>query len=106
MDLFIDHLSGEKDVTWKYLFLIRKLLNRFDIFDIYRYRQILQTLYPNRTKEMYDQIELEFISYSKNHVNKELVEEHIVHLLQSNLEPNYRFVSVIFLYKKKLKRLS
>ena len=91
--MFIQHLSGDKDSMWKYFILLRKLLNRYETFDIYRFRQVLQVMYPLRSKENYDHIELEFISYSKNRVTRELVEDHIVHLIQISIEPNYRFVS-------------
>jgi hypothetical protein len=52
---------------------------------------VLQILYPHRLKENYDQIELEFISFSKNRITRELVQDHIAHLIQSENEPNYRF---------------
>ena len=47
--MFIDHLCGQKESMWKYVSLLRRLLNRFETFDIYRYRQIVQIMYPNRT---------------------------------------------------------
>lgn len=81
---------------WKYFTLARKLLNRFEVFDITRYRLVIQTMYPSRAKANYDQIELEFISYSKNRVTRELVERHLIHLIQANIEPNYRFVRSSF----------
>ena len=91
LDVFIDHLSGEMDIMWKYMMILKKLLYRFETFDIYRYRQVLQIQYPNRFRENYDQIELEFISFSKNHITRELVQEHLVHLINTGIEPNYRF---------------
>jgi hypothetical protein len=49
VDFFIDHLSGSKNVLWKYAMLVKKLSNRYEVFDIFRYRSIIQVLYPNRT---------------------------------------------------------
>ena len=79
------------DIMWKYMMVLKKLLYRYETFDIYRYRQLLRIQYPNRLKENYDQLELEFISFSKNHITREFVQDHLVHLIFSGIEPNYRF---------------
>jgi hypothetical protein len=79
------------DIMWKYMMVLKKLLFRYETFDIYRYRQVLQIQYPNRLKENYDQLELEFISFSKNNITREMALDHLVHLIRSGIEPNYRF---------------
>lgn len=71
--------------------VLKKLLFRYETFDIYRYRQVLQIQYPNRLRENYDQLELEFISFSKNNITREMALDHSVHLIRSGIEPSYRF---------------
>jgi hypothetical protein len=91
VDVFISHLGGEMDIMWKYMIILKKLLFRNETLDINIYRQILRIQYPNRLKENYDQLELEFISFSKNHITREIAQDHLVHLICSGIEPNYRF---------------
>lgn len=79
------------DIMWKYMMVLKKLLFKYEIFDIYRYRQVLQIQYPNRLKENYDQLELEFISFSRNQITREMVQDHLVHLIRTGIEPNFRF---------------
>ncbi|KAI9199638.1 uncharacterized protein BJ171DRAFT_445439 [Polychytrium aggregatum] len=89
--LFLHQLSGEDDVTWKYFLLARKFLARYDNIDLPKYRQVIQTFYPSRTREIYDHMELELISFCKNRVSKEAVEEHLLHMIMHGLEPNYKY---------------
>lgn len=36
-------------------------------------------------------MELEFVAFSRNRLTKELIEEHILHMLNTSIEPNYAF---------------
>ncbi|KAJ3091758.1 hypothetical protein HK102_013525 [Quaeritorhiza haematococci] len=89
IDVFAQHLSREMDVVWKYFMLAKKLLSRYENIDMSSYRRFLGIMYPSRTKETYDQMELELIAYSKNRLSREMVEQHLLHMLISGIEPNY-----------------
>ncbi|KAJ3277433.1 hypothetical protein HK104_003301 [Borealophlyctis nickersoniae] len=89
--IFVRHLAGDEDVMWKYLYLAKKLFDKYENIDAGRYKHIIQTMYPSRTKEMYEQMELEFVAFSKNRFSREAVEEHLMHMLRTNIEPNYKF---------------
>ncbi|KAJ3227223.1 hypothetical protein HK099_002916 [Clydaea vesicula] len=91
VQIFTKILSGEQDATWKYFYLIEKLLLKYEPMDLKQYHSFLQILYPGRTKEIYDQMELEFTAFSKNHLTKEMIEEHIMHMIVTDIEPNYTF---------------
>jgi hypothetical protein len=91
--LFLRTLSGEEDCTWKYLFLYRKLLQKYSPMDISNYRELVLILYPCRTRETLEQIELEHMAFSKNKFTIEMLEEHMLVMLRSNTEPNFRLVS-------------
>lgn len=50
MFIFAKHLSGELDVVWKYLNLVKRLLTHLEPIDeMGKYRQFLQICYPGRT---------------------------------------------------------
>ncbi|KAI9090027.1 hypothetical protein DFS34DRAFT_380799 [Phlyctochytrium arcticum] len=89
--IFTRHLSCEEDVMWKYLCLIKKLLSAGEVSDASGYRKLMAIIYPSRTKEIYDQMELEFVAFSKNRFSREMVEEHVMHMLRTSIEPNQRF---------------
>ncbi|KAJ3045412.1 hypothetical protein HDV00_010282 [Rhizophlyctis rosea] len=91
VSMFIKHLAGEADVAWKYLMLAKKLFSKYQNVDALRYRQIIQVMYPSRTKEMYEQMELEFVAFSKNRFSREMVEDHLMHMVLTKIEPNYKF---------------
>ncbi len=93
MSQFVLHLSGEQDALWKYLYMARKLYqSRSEPMDMPKYRQVTQIMYPNRTREVYDQMELEYMAFCKNKVSRESMEDHLLHLMSTTIEPNYLFV--------------
>ncbi|TPX57516.1 hypothetical protein PhCBS80983_g03779 [Powellomyces hirtus] len=89
--IFVRHLSGNEDVMWKYLYLARKLFGQFEVLDAPAFRKIIQVMYPSRPKEIYDQMELELVAFSKNRFCRETVEEHLLHMLRTSIEPNQKF---------------
>ena len=98
--IFAQTLGGEHDAIWNYLRLISRLISKYEPLDSKQYRNFLTVLYPARTVEMYEQMELEFIAYSKNRFSREFVEDHIMHMLLSEIEPNFTFVLVFNLVFK------
>ncbi|KAJ3142559.1 hypothetical protein HK100_001383 [Physocladia obscura] len=95
--VFIRHLCSQEVVTWKYIYDVRKLLAKYNdgqTFTPSKYRQVLLVLYPCRPREVYDQMELEFTAYSKNKYTLEIFDEHILHLIDKNIEPNMRFFNL------------
>lgn len=77
--------------------MARKLFqSRPDPLDMSKYRQVIQIMYPNRTREIYDHMELEYTAFCKNKVSRDSMEEHLIHLLSTDIEPNYLFVSPFF----------
>ena len=44
---------------------------------------------------MYEQMELEYVAFSKNRFSIELVQDHLIHMILTKIEPNYKFVSLI-----------
>ncbi|KAJ3056143.1 hypothetical protein HK097_007975 [Rhizophlyctis rosea] len=91
VSLFIKHLAGEADVAWKYLQLAKKLFSKYTNVDALKYRQIMQVMYPSRSKELYEQMELEYVAFSKNRFSIEMVEDHLMHMILTKIEPNYKF---------------
>ncbi|KAJ3146088.1 hypothetical protein HK101_002369, partial [Irineochytrium annulatum] len=90
--IFIKHLCSLEDVTWKYLYLCRMLITKYDnLTNLHKFRQLLGVLYPSRSREMYDQMELELIAFCKNRITKEIVEEHLQHMILENIEPNQKY---------------
>ncbi|KAI8927690.1 hypothetical protein BC831DRAFT_451272 [Entophlyctis helioformis] len=90
--LFVLHLSGHEDVLWKYLYMAKKLFySKQDPMDMVRYRQIVQIMYPNRPKEAYEQMELEYTAFCKNKVSRESMDDHLVHMMSTGIEPNFKF---------------
>ncbi|KAI9330036.1 hypothetical protein DFJ73DRAFT_859404 [Zopfochytrium polystomum] len=89
--VFIRHLAGLEDVMWKYIYLARRLFNKYDNYNLQKYRQIVTVMYPSRPREMYDQMELELVAFSKNRFSREVVEEHLIHMLLNEIEPNQKF---------------
>ncbi|KAJ3109622.1 hypothetical protein HDU97_003096 [Phlyctochytrium planicorne] len=89
--LFIRHLCGMEDVAWKYLYLSKLLLAKYEPVTISKYRQMLTVMYPSRPREMYEQMELELIAFCKNKFTREMVEEHLVHMIISGIEPNQKY---------------
>ncbi|KAJ1339378.1 NADH dehydrogenase [ubiquinone] iron-sulfur protein 8, mitochondrial [Batrachochytrium salamandrivorans] len=67
------------------------IYSKSEPMDMVRYRQIIFIIYPNQPKEMYDQMELEYIAYCKNKVSKESMDDHLVHMLHTGIEPNFKF---------------
>ncbi|KAI8833719.1 hypothetical protein BC829DRAFT_407714 [Chytridium lagenaria] len=92
--IFIRHLSGMEDIAWKYLHLAKMLLAKYEQFTISKYRQMLTVMYPSRPRELYEQMELELIAFCKNKFSKEIVEEHIMHMILGGIEPNHKYVSL------------
>ncbi|KAJ3216572.1 hypothetical protein HDU67_009266 [Dinochytrium kinnereticum] len=90
--IFIKHLCGMEDVAWKYLYLAKMLLAKYDQqFTISKYRQLLTVMYPSRPRELYEQMELELIAFCKNKFSREVVEEHLMHMIMSGIEPNHKY---------------
>ncbi|KAJ3178576.1 hypothetical protein HDU87_003399 [Geranomyces variabilis] len=94
--IFVRHLSGDEDTMWKYLYLARKLFSNYEVLDAAAFRKIIQIMYPSRPKEIYDQMELELVAFSKNRFSRETVEEHLLHMLRTNIEPNQKFFRYVF----------
>ncbi|KAL2916813.1 hypothetical protein HK105_203592 [Polyrhizophydium stewartii] len=91
--IFVLHLSGEEDVLWKYHYMARKLIfSRQEPMDMARYRQTILIMYPNQPREMYDQMELEYTAFCKNKVSRESIEDHLIHMMSTGIEPNFKFV--------------
>ncbi|KAI8811689.1 hypothetical protein BJ742DRAFT_867047, partial [Cladochytrium replicatum] len=89
--IFTRHLSSEDEVLWKYLMISKKLFAEYETMDLISYRHILQVMYPSRSKEVYEQMELELIAFSKNKFSRDMLEEHLMHMLINLIEPNFRF---------------
>jgi hypothetical protein len=100
VQIFNRHLAGFEDSMWKYIHLIKLLVakNEKDAFNVTRYRQTLSVIYPSRGRENYEQMELEMIAYTKNHITKESFLEHIEHMLLNRIEPNQRIVKILQIY--------
>ncbi|KAJ3412358.1 hypothetical protein HDV05_000832 [Chytridiales sp. JEL 0842] len=94
VQIFVKHLCGWEDVLWKYILLTKKLIAKYDNINMAKYRQILAIIYPSRTREMYEQMELELVAFSKNKFSKEMIEDHILHMLATNIEPNQKFFNI------------
>ncbi|KAJ3151655.1 hypothetical protein HDU86_006074 [Geranomyces michiganensis] len=94
--IFVRHLSGDEDTMWKYLYLARKLFSTYEVLDATAFRKIVQIMYPSRPKEIYDQMELELVAFSKNRFSRETVEEHLLHMLRTGIEPNQKFFHYVF----------
>ncbi|KAJ3394004.1 hypothetical protein HDU84_000503 [Entophlyctis sp. JEL0112] len=95
--IFIRHLCSLEVVTWKYISDARRLFARFNDgqpFSTAKYRQILSILYPCRPRELYDQMELEFTAFSKNKFTLEMLDEHLLHMIFKQIEPNVKFFSL------------
>ncbi|TPX77188.1 hypothetical protein CcCBS67573_g01537 [Chytriomyces confervae] len=95
--LFIRHLCGLEDVTWKYIYDARKLFAKYNDgtpFSPTKYRQILNILYPSRPRELNEQMELEYTAFSKNKYTLEMVEEHLMHMIFKQIEPNVKFFTL------------
>ncbi|KAJ3115975.1 hypothetical protein HK098_006822 [Nowakowskiella sp. JEL0407] len=91
VQIFTRHVSGEDDAVWKYLMLARKLIAKYETIDLASYRSIIQVIYPSRAKELYEQMELELIAFCKNKFSRDMMEEHLMHMLAKLIEPNYKF---------------
>ncbi|KAI9004692.1 hypothetical protein BC832DRAFT_57246 [Gaertneriomyces semiglobifer] len=89
--LFVRCLIGEEDCLWKYMLLVRKLLTAWGVTNKDGWRRVVGVLWPSRTKEMYEQIELEYVAFSKNRFTPQLVEEHVLHMIKTGREPNQIF---------------
>ncbi|KAJ3022963.1 hypothetical protein HKX48_004721 [Thoreauomyces humboldtii] len=94
VNIFVRHLSGDEDVMWKYVYLARRLFATYENLDAASFRKAIQVLYPSRPKEIYDQMELELVAFSKNRFCRETVEEHLLHMLRTGIEPNQKLVSM------------
>jgi hypothetical protein len=62
--------------------------------DIKDYRSFIEILYPCRSSETYDDMELEFKAFCKNKIHRSKVEEHLIHLVATDIEPNVDFVKL------------
>ncbi|KAI8817696.1 uncharacterized protein EV422DRAFT_212674 [Fimicolochytrium jonesii] len=94
--IFVRHLAGEEDVMWKYIHIARKFFATFELMDAPTYRRVVQVLYPSRPKEIYDQMELELVAFSKNKFTFETIWEHLLHMLRAGIEPNQKFYRLVF----------
>lgn len=46
--MFVNHMSGDDDVYWKYVYLARELFTGPEKFSIEKYRTNIQLIYPYR----------------------------------------------------------
>ncbi|KAJ3028170.1 UNVERIFIED_CONTAM: hypothetical protein HDU68_002316 [Siphonaria sp. JEL0065] len=95
--IFIRHLCGMEEVTWKYIYDARKLFARYNDgspFTPMKYRQVLSILYPCRPREVHEQMELEFTAYSKNKYSIQILDEHFLHMIYKQIEPNVKFMAM------------
>lgn len=46
--MFIKHLCGYDEVTWKYVYIIEEYVNSFERFDLDAYRKAVRLIYPYR----------------------------------------------------------
>ena len=46
--MFIKHMAGIEDSMWKYFYLARKLLNRYDNHSLATFRSFINIMYPGR----------------------------------------------------------
>ncbi|KAJ3283332.1 hypothetical protein HDU79_009170 [Rhizoclosmatium sp. JEL0117] len=95
--IFIKHLCGHEDITWKYIYDCRKLFAKYNDGQPLiapKYRQIIGILYPCRPREIYDGMELEFQAYTKNKMTYELLDEQLLHMIHKGIEPNVKFMTL------------
>ncbi|KAJ3071107.1 hypothetical protein HDU99_002504, partial [Rhizoclosmatium hyalinum] len=95
--IFIKHLCGHEDITWKYIYDCRKLFSKYNDGQPLiapKYRQIIGILYPCRPREIYDGMELEFQAYTKNKMTYELLDEQLLHMIHKGIEPNVKFMTL------------
>lgn len=59
--------------------------------DIKDYRGFIEIMYPCRTSDVYEDMELEFKAFSKNKIHRAKVEEHLIHLVATDIDPNIDF---------------
>ncbi|KAI9334014.1 hypothetical protein BDR26DRAFT_867635 [Obelidium mucronatum] len=95
--IFIRHLCGMEDITWKYIYDARKLFAKYNDgspFTPMKYRQVLSILYPCRPREVHEAMELEFTAYSKNKYSIQILDEHFLHMIYKQIEPNVKFMTM------------
>ncbi|KAI8621807.1 hypothetical protein BC830DRAFT_1092288 [Chytriomyces sp. MP71] len=95
--IFIRHLVGLEDMTWKYIYDARKLFAKYNDgtpFTATKYRTILTIMYPSRPRELNEQMELEYTAFSKNKYTLQMVEEHLLHMVYKQIEPNIKFFTL------------
>lgn len=92
---FIRQLAGEDEESWKYYRMVSLLYREKEPLTIEIYRQKLKVLYPDRSSEGYEDIELEFLSYSKHKISREFVLKQLYDNLFKRKEPNIQFMASI-----------
>ena len=97
--IFVRCLSGDEDIVWKYLFAVKKLVStKFSRWDVEQYRIYIRILYPYRSKEWYEQMELEHIAFTRNRFTKDHALEHLKHMLERRIEPTVRTVNQFYIF--------
>ena len=94
VSIFCRHLSGYDDSIWKYMYVSNKLIYHHfetDRIDMIQYRNFIELLYPSRSTELYEHMELEFKAFCKNKLQRQRVEEHLIHMIAKDIEPNIEF---------------
>ncbi|KAI8915971.1 hypothetical protein EDD86DRAFT_197323 [Gorgonomyces haynaldii] len=92
--IFCRHLSGHDEIIWKYIYLARELVHKMvpnDHMDMEQYRKLIEIMYPARTVEIYEHMELEFKAFCKNKIFRAKVLEHLIHMVAKDIEPNIDF---------------
>lgn len=94
--VFCKALSGLDDPSvWKYAFLGNKLISDIitkDKVEPDTYRNLIETMYPCRSIEGYENMEFEFKAFCKNRLQRTKIFEHMVHMVAKDIEPNFEFV--------------
>lgn len=93
--MFCLQLSGKNEDYWKLMQLIRKLFYSGpsnELLDLTKYRIKIKALYPDREVDMYDRIELEFISYCGNKLSNEAVMDQTCQMMLRGIDPNFQLV--------------
>ncbi|KNE56317.1 hypothetical protein AMAG_02139 [Allomyces macrogynus ATCC 38327] len=104
INLFVRHLAGSEECTWKYTRLMFTYVSLLEPFDLPRFRKMLHTLYPHRTDALYEYLELEQLGYAAQaaaanpnaipgapaKITGESVREQLKTLLRRRRDPNHR----------------
>jgi hypothetical protein len=93
--IFCKHMSGHEDVLFYYIFLVKKCISENipgEELDLNQYRKLIEVIYPSRQVDEYETMELEFHSFCKNKMSREKIDEHFMHMIESEIEPNIDLV--------------